>query len=76
MPSRRRFSLLAFTFIAVVAAATRPAGLQVNLETVGPQIGATVPAFAGVDQFGRTQTLQSVSGPEGTMLVFYRSADW
>jgi hypothetical protein len=42
----------------------------------GPALGSRVPDFSGIDQFGRTQTLQSVLGPRGAMLVFFRSADW
>jgi hypothetical protein len=42
----------------------------------GPAIGQPVPDFSLPDQSGRTQTLKSVSGPKGTMLVFFRSADW
>ena len=46
-----------------------------NIRT-GPAIGQPVPAFSLLDQQGRSQTLKSVSGPKGTMLVFFRSADW
>jgi hypothetical protein len=42
----------------------------------GPAVGQPVSDFALQDQSGRTQTLKSVSGPKGTMLVFFRSADW
>ncbi|HUE89387.1 MAG TPA: hypothetical protein VMO26_25185 [Vicinamibacterales bacterium] len=49
---------------------------QIDIDSVGPQVGVSVPEFSGVDQFNRTQTLASVAGPEGTMLVFFRSADW
>jgi hypothetical protein len=42
----------------------------------GPSAGQPVPDFAAQDQTGRTQTLQSVMGPKGVMLVFFRSADW
>jgi len=42
----------------------------------GPGIGSTVPRFEAPDQNGHQQTLQSVAGPKGTLLVFYRSADW
>jgi hypothetical protein len=42
----------------------------------GPAVGQPVPDFSLPDQSGRTQTLKSVSGPKGTMLVFFRSADW
>ena len=43
---------------------------------LGPQIGDTVPNFELPDQFGQIQTLDSVKGPNGTMLLFHRSADW
>jgi hypothetical protein len=49
---------------------------SVELDKKGPQIGTRVPAFSGVDQLGRTQTLESVLKSDGAMLVFYRSADW
>jgi hypothetical protein len=47
-----------------------------DINSLGPRLGARAPDFAGIDQFGRAQTLQSVLGPEGAMLVFFRSADW
>ena len=47
-----------------------------KLETLGPKVGTRVQEFSGVDQFGKTHTLQSLLGPDGLMLVFYRSADW
>jgi len=42
----------------------------------GPKVGSRVPAFSAVDRNGKQQTLQSVLGPKGGLLVFYRSADW
>lgn len=48
----------------------------VETAKLGPQVGQPVPPFTGVDQFGRTQTLESTAGPKGAMLVFFRSADW
>lgn len=47
-----------------------------DIERVGPKVGEPVADFAGRDQQGRTQTLQSLMGREGLMLVFSRSADW
>ena len=46
-----------------------------NIKT-GPEVGQPVPAFSAQDQDGRTQTLKSIIGPKGAMLVFFRSADW
>jgi hypothetical protein len=51
------------------------AGLVAQIKT-GPDIGSTVPKFEAPDQDGHGQTLQSIAGPKGTLLVFYRSADW
>jgi peroxiredoxin len=42
----------------------------------GPEIGKTVTEFSAPDQTGKTQTLKSIMGPKGALLVFYRSADW
>lgn len=42
----------------------------------GPAVGEVVPAFSATDQNGRIQTLGTVAGAKGVMLVFFRSADW
>jgi hypothetical protein len=42
----------------------------------GPGVGAVIPSFDLQDQNGHKQTLASVAGPKGTLLVFFRSADW
>ena len=44
--------------------------------SVGPQIGAQTPAFAARDQFGHEQTNDTLRGMNGTVLLFFRSADW
>jgi len=44
--------------------------------STGPEVGSIVPEFAAPDQAGRMQTLKSIMGPKGAMLVFVRSADW
>ena len=51
-------------------------GMVLSIVQIGPLVGATVPAFSGVDQFGKSHTLASSVGPKGAMLVFFRSADW
>jgi hypothetical protein len=47
-----------------------------DLARLGPQVGQKVPDFALVDQTGATRNLKSILGPNGAMLVFYRSAEW
>jgi peroxiredoxin len=44
--------------------------------SIGLAVGQKAPAFSLHDQFGRTQTLDSLKGPNGTVLLFFRSADW
>ena len=43
---------------------------------VGPKIGEPAPNFTLPDQNGQPRTLDSVKGPRGAVLVFFRSADW
>ena len=52
------------------------AALHAQTIKTGPDIGQQAPAFSAQDQAGRNQTLQSIMGPKGAMLVFFRSADW
>jgi hypothetical protein len=47
-----------------------------DVQKLGPQVGGRVPDFTLVDQRGQSRTLASLMGPNGLMLVFFRSADW
>ena len=49
---------------------------QVVLPSVGLQIGQQAPAFAMVDQFGQQHSNETLKGSKGTVLLFFRSADW
>ncbi|HEX6324736.1 MAG TPA: hypothetical protein VFZ36_13495 [Vicinamibacterales bacterium] len=62
-------------FATALIAAGMASG-QADVSRLGPRVGAAAPAFSLADQNGRVQTLASVAGPKGTMLVFFRSADW
>lgn len=42
----------------------------------GPAPGSRIPDFRLPDQNGRTQSFDTIRGPKGAMIVFYRSADW
>jgi peroxiredoxin len=46
------------------------------LTSFGLDVGQKAPAFSVRDQFGREQTLDTLRGSKGTVLLFYRSADW
>jgi hypothetical protein len=61
---------------AVVSAQQPPPRTTVEIAGLGPQVGTRVPGFSLPDHLGRTQTLESIMGAKGAMLVFFRSADW
>ena len=44
--------------------------------SVGLAVGQKAPPFSLHDQFGQAQTLESLKGSKGTVLLFFRSADW
>lgn len=44
--------------------------------SIGLPVGRKASAFSAPDQFGRTQTLGTLKGRNGTVLLFFRSADW
>ena len=48
----------------------------IDVASLGPQVGERVPAFSLPDQNGQVQTLESILGPNGAILLFHRSADW
>ena len=48
----------------------------IDVASLGPQVGERVPAFSLPDQNGQIQTLESILGPNGAILLFHRSADW
>lgn len=44
--------------------------------SIGLAVGQKAPAFSLRDQFGRVQSLETLKGANGTVLLFFRSADW
>lgn len=72
----RWFALLIAAMTLSLPVLAQPAPEKIDTSRIGPQVGATVPPFSGTDQFNKPRTLASTSGPKGTMLVFFRSADW
>ena len=64
-------------FILLILLASSATGAQSpTIAQLGPEVGDRLPEFSGTDQFGRVQSLDSVMGEQGAMIVFYRSADW
>jgi hypothetical protein len=49
---------------------------SIELMSIGLAVGQKAPAFSLHDQSGRVQTLDTMKGTNGTVLLFFRSADW
>lgn len=73
----RRFMFVPVLVVLVaVQAQTQGNRTRVDVARLGPQVGERVPDFTLLDQTGKSQSLQSIMGRRGAMLVFVRSADW
>ena len=68
--------LLMVAFSTTARSQQGPAATSDSIPTIGLAVGQKAPAFSLRDQFGRTHTLESLRGPRGTVLLFFRSADW
>ena len=66
-------TMVVTVFSSAVIAQERQA---IDIAALGPQVGDEVPDFSLPDQFGEIQTLQSIMGEQGAMIVFHRSANW
>src|ERR1700675_1673429 len=49
---------------------------SIELILIGLSVGQKAPALSVRDQFGRVQTFDTLRGANGTVLLFFRSADW
>lgn len=70
-------AILLFTGVFRLAAEQEsPSPMSRPAPSIGLEIGQQAPAFALPDEFGQEQTNQTLKGANGTVLVFFRSADW
>jgi hypothetical protein len=49
---------------------------SLELMSIGLAVGEKAPTFSAIDQNGHVQTLETLKGPNGMVLLFFRSADW
>ena len=75
MRIERRF-LRAPLLLGLLCAFSLNAQIVVPVEKRGPAVGARAPALHARDQFGHDQTIASLQGRNGLVLLFVRSADW
>lgn len=61
---------------AVILAAGMTGASASGASTAGPEVGSRIPTFEAVDQAGQTRTFADLTGENGLLLLFFRSADW
>jgi len=77
LPARLKLTTFSFLLLFSVPGLTSAQSRTViDVHSLGPQVGERVPEFRLPDQNGRIQTLESIMGANGAMLLFHRSADW
>ena len=70
---------LAVLFSAAVPgfiAGQNPSTDRTASPSIGIKVGQRAPAFALPDQFGHEQSNDTLKGSKGTVILFFRSADW
>jgi hypothetical protein len=75
---RKILSLLFVNFVAIVGLASFGNAQRSprHEETIGLLPGDAAPTFKARDQYGHDQGNKTVAGANGTVLLFFRSADW
>jgi hypothetical protein len=72
--------IVTLTFLVLAMAQSTPPGPNtspaVDPATLGLSIGLAIPPFQALDQQGHPRDFSSLAGPNGLVLVFFRSADW
>jgi hypothetical protein len=69
-------SLLLAPIVLAAACGVSESRETIDIDKRGPQVGEQVADFTLPDQNGSLVSLDAVLGPNGAILMFYRSADW
>jgi len=68
--------LFSIGMLALASGQEKPAAADSVTPAIGLEIGQRAPAFVLHDQFGQEQSNETLRGPKGTVVLFFRSADW
>ena len=68
--------LCLISILTVGIAQEKGSSQQAVSASVGLPVGEKVPPFTLRDQFDRPQSNETLRGSNGTILLFFRSADW
>lgn len=71
------FAVLFFAGVsALLGGQENPSTNPAVPSSVGLDVSQRAPTFALSDQFGQKQSNDTLKGSNGTVLLFFRSADW
>jgi cytochrome oxidase Cu insertion factor (SCO1/SenC/PrrC family) len=74
-----KFAVAILFFVGLLGISSAQENTPTN-QTAPPPVGLEIrrpaPAFALTDQFGHEQSNQTLKGSKGSVLLFFRSADW
>jgi hypothetical protein len=68
--------LLFCGFMAFGPAQENAVPQRTDSPAIGLPVGSTAPSFSFLDQFDHPQSNETLKGSNGTVLLFFRSADW
>ena len=64
------------TCLVLVEGHEKPSNDGSDTHFSGLEVGQKAPGFMAQDQFGHQQSNETLKGSNGTVLLFFRSADW
>lgn len=77
------FALATSLLMALLCIPARSAPLPTSSQARVPghssttlRVGDKIPEFRAVDQFGEQRDFDNLKGPNGLVMLFFRSADW
>lgn len=76
--NRKIFEGLTFSMclLALGCGASESPSVHLVSPLTGSNLGKKMPPFTARDQFGRVTSSDHFKSPKGTVLLFFRSADW
>ena len=73
---KRHLSWRAALLLMVMVPASAAAAADEGVFSPGPEVGERIPEFRLSDQHGKAHAFADLTGPDGLLLLFYRTADW
>ena len=68
--------LFSLCFLGFGCGSNKSSSPSMGSPLTGSNVGRRTPPFVARDQFGREVSSESLKSPNGTVLLFFRSADW